>query len=345
MIVGSEKQYKEARDSLERVQGFDTETLRRTEDLGSQLNFSEAVEPSQRLVELFQRLSPGALQDFPDNVLTEIKNQANNAFNLFSQILSFSPDVDNPKQQQQSLVSQLISTYPQSFQSLHTFIAYSLHRAADFQRLDADARATLQSMEDRSSTLEKAMEGHEKEARRVLEEIREVAAEEGVTQQAAHFRAESEAHEARSEEWRRRTVRIASLLGLCAIASLFVHKVPGLQPDSVYDTIQLAISKFLIFFVIAYMLVLSARNFMSHKHNSIVNKHRQNALMTHRALVEAVGDGGARDAVMIHAASCIFSPQPTGYSQSSTEGESSSPRSVVELASRSAVTTAKQSSG
>lgn len=342
MVVGSDKQYQEAREALERVQSFDAETLRRTEDLGSHLNFSEAVEPASRLVELFCRLSPEALQDFPDNILNEIKNQANNAFSLFKQISDFSPAGDNPKNQQQTIVKQLVTTYPQAFQALHPFIAYSLHRSADFQRLDAAARATLQSVEDQSSTLAKAMEGHEKEARRVLDEIRKVAAEEGVTQQAAHFRAESDSHETKSEEWRKRTVNIAWLLGLYAVASIFIHKIPGLQPGSVYDTIQLAISKVLVFFVITYMLILSARNFMSHKHNAVVNKHRQNALMTHRALVEAATDSGARDAVMVHAASCIFAPQPTGYSQSGSDGESSSPRSVIEVASRSAIAAAKQ---
>lgn len=344
MIVGSEKIYQEARESLERVQQFDAESLRRAEDLGAHLNFAEAVEPAQRLVDLFRRLSPEALQDFPDPILTEVKNQANSTFNLFKQIIEFSPESGNPKQQQQTFVQQIVGAYPQSFQVLHPFIAYSLHRSADFQRLDAEARATLQSVEDRSSAFSEAMQTHEQEAHRILDEIRKVAAEEGVTQQASHFRAESEAHEEKAEEWRKRTVRIAWLLGLFAVLSIFIHKIPELKPDTAYDTIQLAISKVLVFFVITYMLILSTRNFMSHKHNSVVNKHRQNALMTHRALVEAATDSGARDAVMVHAASCIFSPQPTGYSQPSSDGEHAGPRSVVELASRSAVAASKQSS-
>lgn len=343
MIVGTEKIYQEAKESLERVQSFQTETLRRTEDLGAQLHFGDAIEPAQRLVDLFRRLSVEALQDFPDPVLNEIKNQANNVFNLFKQIVDFSPESGNPKQQRQQIVSQLVGAYPGTFQGLHPFIAYSLHRAADFQRLDSVARATLQSVEDRSSSFGKAMEKHEAEARRVLDEIRKVAAEEGVTQQAAHFRAESETHEVKAEEWRKRTVRIAWLLGIFAVTSLFVHRIPCLRPDTIYDTIQLAISKVLVFFVITYMLILSSRNFMSHKHNSVVNKHRQNALMTHRALVEGAADSGARDAVMVHAASCIFSPQPTGYTQQGSEGESSAPRSVIELASRSVASAAKQS--
>lgn len=344
MIVGTEKVYEEAKEALERIQSFETESLRRTEDLGAQLHFGDAIEPAQRLVDLFRRLSVEALQDFPDPILNEVKSHANNVFNLFKQIIDFSAESGNPKQQRQQIVNQLVGTYPGTFQGLHPFIAYSLHRAADFQRLDAAARATLQSVEDRSKSFARAMEKHEADARRVLDEIRKVAAEEGVTQQAAHFRAESETHESKAEEWRKRTVRIAWILGIFAVVSLFIHRIPILRPDTIYDTIQLAISKVLVFSVITYMLILSARNFMSHKHNAVVNKHRQNALMTHRALVEGASDSGARDAVMVHAASCIFSPQPTGYTQQSSEGEGSSPRSVIELASRSVAAAAKQSS-
>lgn len=343
MFVGSKEKYEETKESLERIQSFQSETLRRTEDLGAQLHFGDAVEPAQRLVDIFRRLSVEALQDFPDPVLENIKSHANNVFNLFKQIEEFSPESGNPKQQRQQIIDTLTATYPSIFQGLHPYISYSLHRAADFQRLDATARATLQSVEDRSTSFSKTMAEHEAEARRVLDEIRKVAAEEGVTQQAAHFRAESETHENKAEEWRKRTVRIAWFLGAFAAASLFIHRIPVLRPENIYDTIQLAISKALVFFVITYMLILSARNFMSHKHNSVVNKHRQNALMTHRALVEGATDSGARDAVMVHAASCVFSPQPTGYTQQGSEGDNSSPRSVIELASRSVVAATKQS--
>src|SRR5690606_37804923 len=125
-----------------------------------------------RLVDLFRRLSVEALQDFPDPVLNDIKNHANNVFNLFQQIVDFSPESGNPKQQRQQIINQLIAAYPGTFQGLHSFIAYSLHRAADFQRLDATARATLQSDEDRSKSFSEAMKKHEAEARRILDEIR-----------------------------------------------------------------------------------------------------------------------------------------------------------------------------
>lgn len=341
MPVGAKAQYKEAQDALMRVQDFDISQLPREADLGKSLSFQEAAIPATLLVDLFKRLSIQALDDFPDQVLNVIRDQANNVYNLFDQILKFDVAQGNPQASRQSIINGLIGAYAGTFQSLHPYIAYSLHRSADFQRLDAQARATLQSVEDRANAFSGAMKKHEEDAMRVLGEIRKVAAEEGVTQQAAHFRTEAESHESKAEEWRNKTVKLAWLLGAFAVASLFIHKIPFLKPETAYDAVQLALSKVLLFAVITYMLVLSAKNFMNHRHNAVVNKHRQNALMTHRALVEGAADGGMRDAVMVHAASCIFSPQPTGYTQGKSDGDMVSPRSIVEILSKPIVSSAR----
>jgi hypothetical protein len=103
------------------------------------------------------------------------------------------------------------------------------------------------------------------------------------------------------------------------VVALFIHKIPYFIPQNTYEAVQLSISKSLIFAVIAYLLILCGRNFLSHKHNAIVNKHRQNALLTFKALVDAAGSEQNRDIVLTHAASCIFSPQETGYTKGSQQ--------------------------
>lgn len=343
MIIGNQELHEDASTSLLRMQEFDAHDLARESDLGTSLNFNDAISPSQQLVDLYSRLSIKALDDFPDAQLTVIKNHADAHYRLFSQILDFSPEQQNPHDVRRSFIDQIIAAYPVAFQQLHPYISYSLHRSADFQRLDTDARATLQSIEDKAKKITETLSGHESEAQRVLEEIRNVAAEEGVTQQAAHFRAESDLHEEDAEKWRKKTINLSWLLGVYAVVTLFLHKIPFLVPLNTYDTVQLVVSKMLIFAVIAYVLFLSARNFLNHKHNAILNKHRQNALMTHKALIEASGDSGVREAVMLQAASCIFSPQATGYAGANGSSESSSPKSMVEILSRPVAAAVKQS--
>jgi hypothetical protein len=333
MIVGTEELYEEAKESLSRIQIFEVDKLPRVEDLGNKLNFSDVVNPAQQLIDFYKRLSITALQDFPDQVLTPIRDNANNHYKLFSQILEFDAGQQDPSTARTNLINQVSAVYQPAFQALHPYISYSLHRSADFQRLESDGRATLQSIEDKSNKISENLGKHEKDAKAALDEIRRVAAEEGVTKQAAHFNAEFEHHTTEASRWQEYAVKLAIALGVFAVASLFLHKIPFLKPENTYDAIQLSISKFLIFFVMAYMLFLSAKNFLNHKHNAIVNKHRQNALMTHTALVEASGDEGVRDAVLLQAASCIFSPQSTGYS-SGSESDVSSQKSMVEILSR-----------
>ena len=329
MVVGQKELYEEAKDSLTRIQNFDIDELPRKDDLGSKMNFVDVIGPAKQLIELYKRLSETALQDFPDNVLTPIRDNANSHYKLFSQILEFDPGQQNPSNVRTNLINQISAAYQPAFQALHPYISYSLHRSADFQRLDSDARSTLQAIEDKANKISESMSQHEKNAKAALDEIRKVAAEEGVTKQAAHFNAEYEHHKEEANKWQRYAVKLAVGLGAFALISLFLHKIPFLKPSDTYDAIQLSISKVLIFSVIAYMLFLSAKNFLNHKHNAIVNKHRQNAL----ALVEASGDEGVRDAVLLQASSCIFSPQSTGYSQAG-ENDVSNQKSMVEILSR-----------
>jgi len=325
----------EAIEALGRMQKFDVSVLPRERELGSDMNFHAAVEPAQRLVDLYKRLSITALEDISGGGLGQIRERANADYSVLKQILDFKlATQSNPDGTRQSFIQQVIASYDPTFQALHPYIAYSLHRSADFQRLDAESRATMQVIADRAGELEGKLVGHENEAKRVLGEIRRVAAEQGVSQQAIHFGNEATRHDVAAEVWRVTMRNYAIAIGVYAVGSIFVHKIPFLNPTSYYESIQLGVSKVLVFTVLAYMLLISSRNFMGHKHNAIVNRHRQNALMTHKALIEAVEDSGVREAIMVQAASSIFAPQSTGYAGDYGKGESNGTRSVVELLSK-----------
>src|SRR5690606_5836175 len=109
-----------------------------------------------------------------------------------------------------------------------------------------------------------------------------------------------------------------------AILSLFLHRFEWIKPSSNAEMFQLITSKILIFTVLGYMLIMSARNYTTHKHNAVVNRHRQNALLTYQALVTAAEDTGTQDIVLAHAASCIFSPQETGFAHGRVEANAGS---------------------
>jgi hypothetical protein len=196
--------------------------------------------------------------------------------------------------------------------------------------LETRARAALQQISDQSSQVVDDIKGVEGEANRVLANIKAVAAEQGVSQQAEFFKRAADEHSDDAKIWDRKIKWRAGFVGVFAVLSLFLHKLPWLTPTTPYETAQLITSKLLIFAVLSYMLLLAAKNYISDRHNTVVNKHRQTALQTFRALADAAGDRGAQDIIVAQAAACIFAPQDTGFSRSGTETISGS-KSVLEL--------------
>ncbi|PUB74704.1 MAG: hypothetical protein DBP03_08245 [gamma proteobacterium symbiont of Ctena orbiculata] len=318
----------EAKESLERMQNFDCESLSRDKDLGQHFNFIDAVSPSKKLVRLYGQISSTVLEDFPDNITTQIKQQVDADYNRFQQILDFDPKQESATQTRDNIINQISTAYDTAFQKLYPYISYGVSKSVDFQRLETEARSTIQSINDHAKKLTEQLEENQTQADQVLTDIRKVAAEQGVSQQAIYFKEESEKHEEQADIWRVRTIWLSVGLGCFAFLSIFLHKAPWLKPEDAFQNFQLITSKILIFAVIAYMLFLSAKNFLSHKHNSIINKHRQNALMTYSALADAASSEESKDIVLNHAASCIFSPQETGYIKNESAGSN---KSIVEL--------------
>ncbi|PCI69109.1 MAG: hypothetical protein COB26_06765 [Piscirickettsiaceae bacterium] len=329
--------------SLVRIQGFDVDLLPRVDHLGSSLNFKEAVEPARRLISLYRRLSVTALEDFPVTVLNQIIAQCDGDYQKFDQIIEFEPkEQQTPSNVRDSYIQGIKNAYDPAFTKLSPYISYSLHRSADFQRLDTDARSTFQKIKDEAGTIQTALSQQKSDAEGILKDIRDTAAEQGVTQQAIYFQTESTDHDVEASKWEKRTIGVGITLIVFAVLSMFLHKWSWLAPINTYETAQLITSKLLIFAILTYLLILSAKNYLNHKHNSIVNKHRQNALMTYKAMVDATDDPGSREAVLIQAASCIFNPQSTGYTVSN-EGAAVSGKSMIEILSKPVIQAASSS--
>jgi hypothetical protein len=317
-------------ESLVRIQKFDLNSLPREQELGRDLNFLEAVVVARRLIGLYNQISETVLEDFPTTQLNSLKSQADADYNRFGEILKFSPKQDNAFNVHNSLIQQIDQAYQGTFNALQPIIAYSTSKSADFKRLETDARAMLQAITDKADELTKKLENDKKVSEQILEDIRKVAAEQGVSQQAIYFRDAASDHETDATNWQKRTIWLAVILGVYAVLTVGLHKIPWIKPEDLYSAVQLAISKVLIFAVLSYVLYLSIKNYLAQKHNAVINKHRQNALMTYEALADAAKEASNREIILTHASACIFSPQPTGY----TSGQSPDgpvAKSVVEL--------------
>lgn len=322
------------RENLNRIQQFDASTLSREADLGKQMNFSEAVIPSKALIDIYRRIPITSLDDFSDGQLNIISQQAQADFNIFNQILEFNAAAGNAATTRTNIINTIKGRRDQLFDALWQFVAYGVARTTDTSLIETQARATIQSIKDDSNKLTEQLNQAKANADAVLSEIRSVAAEQGVSQKAVYFKQEADSQEQLAEKWLKYTYGFAAAVGLFSISSLFFHKIEWIRPESPVEMLQLISSKVLIFAVLGYLLLMASRNYTTHKHNAIVNRHRQNALLTYRSLVEASGESGTEDIVLAHAASCIFSPQETGFSTGKGESNSGS-KSVLELLTKS----------
>jgi hypothetical protein len=310
------KNYENAVSSLERMQTFDTNSLPRTNDLGTAMNFAAAVEPANRLVDLYKQLPKEVLEFLSESKLSDVLRQANNDYNLFKQILDFRiEDGGSPAAERETKIEQIKHAYDPAFDRLFPIISYSVQKSTDFAILEREARASVQAVSDRGREIDETLKKHEEEAKEILTTIRKTAAEQGVSQQAIHFKMEADQHDADAKKWLSRTVTLTVVLGIYALLTLWIHKLPNLAPTNSYEAIQLAVSKILIFGTLSFLVFLSARNFTAHRHNCVVNRHRQNALVTYRSLVDAASTEANRDIVLTKASECIFAAQATAFSK------------------------------
>jgi len=321
-------------EALTRLQRFDPSILGREDDLGKQLSFVEAIVPAELIIAIYKRISLSTLTDFSDTQLNAILSQANSDYNLFKQILDFSATTSDANNLRNTILSQVKNRRDPLFDQVWQYVAYAVARVTDTSVLETQGRATIQTIKDQADSLTSQLNQSKKDADSALAAIRAVASEQGVSQQAIYFKEEAQSQEDLASKWLKYTYISAFAVGLFAIFSLFLHKFPWLKPDDSIEAFQLISSKVLIFAVLSFLLVMASRNYATHKHNFIVNRHRQNALLTYRAIVEAAGDKGTEDIILAHAASCIFSPQDTGFTTVQSESGSGS-KSVLELLTKS----------
>ena len=177
------------------------------------------------------------------------------------------------------------------------------------------------------------------ELQSVLESVRRAAEEVGVAQHSIYFREEAGDHERASRYWLWTTGVLGLLTGGLGVWLVLAYYwgLPNLSPA---QSIQLALAKLLVFSVLFTGLLACGRIYRAHRHNFVINKHRQNALSTFETFVKAANDEPTKNAVLLQATQCIFAPQITGYVHQ--EQESGGPFAAIELMSGLVASQAKK---
>lgn len=318
----SDEGLSDATASLARVQNYDTSTLPRREDLGRQLSFEEAVPYADKAVTLFRMVPQEVLPQLSRTFRNQVRSSADQFYNILDQIQTFSPSDQGATELRQSYINALQAHWEPWYNALMPAILFATSTQRDFSQLQRDARAASQAATDEATRLTAKLTEHEAEANRVLAEVRKVAAEQGVGFHAAYFKTEADNHDKIALQWRSYTIVAGAAVGIFAVSAMFLYKWSALHPADATEAVQLSLAKIGLFAVLGFALVLCSKTFLAHTHNAIVNRHRQNALLTFQALVNAAKDENKKDIILTHASACMFSPQETGFTKHSAEGTS-----------------------
>jgi len=312
---------------LEKIKPQD---LVQADELGRELSFEIGLPVFERVLKLFHSLYTSNLDNVPYTALNQLKNQTQDALNQFNQIRAFSPrqHSQNPIGVRDNLVNQLRDKYDAYFQIISPVIAYSIRKGTDFEALEKKAQEIVNSIENfKNEQLEKQKQ-ITSEMESVLQKVRQAAAEVGVAQHATHFKDEAVEHNEKSKKWLYSTIAMAIFTIVWGFLAIFIIKASDNASNA--QILQFTIGKLIVLSSLYYALVWSAKNYNAHRHNYVINKHRQNCLNTFETFVKATGnDAETKNAVLLQATQSIFSSQPSGYVHKDSEAES--PNKFIEI--------------
>lgn len=328
------EQEKEHRDSLRtqlgQLKAIKADSLVRADELGQDLSFQEGLPYFQRVLRLFRELAEANLNTLPSEQLRTLTDAAQEANRQFSEIQQFSlkSHPQNPTQTRDSLINTIRDSYDGWFSQVTPVIAYSVRMGTDFERLEQEAQKQASHIELIGTELQSTRDKIVADIQAVLDQVRRAAQEVGVAQHAVQFKSEADQHKTAAKKWLRAVIGLAIVTALLTFANIGYYAFKPIEVTN-SQTIQLAVAKVILFSLLFSALVWTGRVYRSHQHNFVVNQHRQNALTSFETFAKAANDDQTKSAVLLQATNCIFSPQASGYADSSVEA-TGSPR-IMEI--------------
>ena len=300
--------------ALENLTSIDPKSLVRREELGADLHFEAGLPFFSRTLKLFNDLKNCSLDGISHNAVKQLADSAEKASNEFKEIRDFSiqKHPQNAIDIRNQSIDKIRNQYDNYYNIITPNIAYSVRKGTDFELLENQARSTIKTINKFKDEYLQGMDKLRSESQEILESMRRAAAEAGVSQHAIYFSEEADVQGKAAKLW----LVVTAIFGFATLAFAVYSAWFYSRADVTFSTaqsIQIAIAKVIAFSVLYFSMIWSGRNYRAHRHNNIVNKHRQNALSTFQAFVKATEDDATKNAVLIRATEAIFSPEVTGY--------------------------------
>jgi len=174
--------------ALERIQTIDPASISRTETLGKAFDFSESVSILKKIIDFFKRIPSEGLISIPENLRSSIEGEANSTYSLYERVMSFNPVATaNAAGERQGLMNEFSSRWREVFNNLFPIVNYLTSLQTDIGAIEREAQQSIALVKSEAEAFQAEMETTKAMAQRILTEVRAVAAEAGVSQQATYF--------------------------------------------------------------------------------------------------------------------------------------------------------------
>lgn len=297
------------------LQRISVEFVVRAEDRGKDFALTEAAEGVGTILSLWRMIEVASLDGAPPELLKKLQAVAQADKELLIKLHEWDPKQDPGYGKRDALLRELDNRVSYHFErSLPWFYFGRMNETKWAEsvkgRLESQAEEILGRLQGELSQVENVRS----EVNEIRSDVEQAAGLMGVEAHATAFAKVAGEHDRAAKKWLVTSFVLAAVTAL--MAALWFYGNLGRVPQDLSDAVHYGIGKVFFFGALSFALYLSSRNYLVNRHNAIVNQHRQNALLTYRAILDdVVEDRHYREKVLTFAASCIFSPQPSGYSR------------------------------
>lgn len=320
---------------LDFIAELEPTTLAEGKELGA-IHFRAGLPLFEQTIQLANEFRSLPLDLLPLTTLQQLHSPIRQWAESLRAILSFTlVGRSNPESERNTLLSNAQTYHDQAFTQITPHLAYLSLKSAQVQETMRRSAELLKETKEKVDNDLKEVKGKKEELDSIVQAARDAASKIGVARFATKFEDISKDHDQLSEKWLKATIGLTIGTVIAAVALLLF--LPPLADMSDPATIQRIITKVVIISILYYSAIWSSRNYRSHRHLSVVNKHRQSALSTFETFVNATDDKQIKNAVLLEATHCIFSPAVSGYLGADEENPSNRVIEILKTVSEGTV--------
>ncbi|MCE2923533.1 MAG: hypothetical protein LW837_26800 [Roseomonas sp.] len=228
----------QVRRILSNVISVDAANISRADAFGTQLNFSEAIDPFRKIQKLFQKIKEDSIDSLSDNQLRVILRLAQESFGLYESFIHIQPNEQNDFNKIRSeLIDKTKKDYQNLCDQLAPIIAFSNSVVLDENKLNAQLERMQADFRDKTQALEteiwqqiekksKTIDGLLKESQNIVQNQKELSGDISVTKMANYFDCEATFHKKESKKWGWRTLCVGVIIISFSVLSFSLRACP-----------------------------------------------------------------------------------------------------------------------